>query len=266
MFDAVVGDLTILAERLEYVEFSQPYAESGLSMIVPSTEESAWMFLKPFTWKTWLITGAMIIYITMLIVWFFEHRFNPEFSGPWKKQIGTTLWFTFSTLFFAHREKVYSNFTRVVVIVWLFVVLILSSSYTASLSSMLTLQRLEPGIDIESLKSSNSPVGCDGNSFVRNYLENVLGFDSKNIVILTNESHYKAEFKRKKIVAAFLELPYQKVFINKYCKGFTASAPPYRFGGFGFVSSNYNFCTFSFYTSTTCQYYYRLALAINEFF
>ncbi|KAB1221982.1 Glutamate receptor 2.5 [Morella rubra] len=145
---------------------------------------------KPFTWKTWLMTGAMIIY-TMLIVWFLEHRFNPEFSGPWKKQIGTTLWFTFSTLFFAHREKVYSNFTRVVVIVWLFVVLILSSSYTASLSSMLTLQRLERGIDIESLKSSNSPVGCDGDSF--------------------------------------------KVFINKYCKGFTASAPPYRFGGFGFA-------------------------------
>ncbi|KAB1221983.1 Glutamate receptor 2.7 [Morella rubra] len=162
-----------------------------------------------------------------------KHRFNPEFSGPWKKQICTTLWFTFSTLFFAHREKVYSNFTRVVVIVWLFVVLILSSSYTASLSSMLTLKRLEPGIDIESLKSTNSTVGCIGDS--RNYLENVLGFDLKNIVSLTDEAQYKAAFESKKIAAAVLELPYQKVFMNKYCKGYTASAPPYRFGGFGFV-------------------------------
>ncbi|KAB1221988.1 Glutamate receptor 3.4 [Morella rubra] len=156
-------------------------------------------------------------------------------------------------------EKIYSNFTRVVVIVWLFVVLILSSSYTASLSSMLTLQRLERGIDIESLKSSNSPVGCDGDSFVRSYLENVLGFDSKNIVILTNDSHYKAEFERKKIAAAFFELPYQKVFINKYCKEFTASAPPYRFGGFGFVSSKLQLLHFQFLH----KYYLSILLQIS---
>lgn len=104
-YDAVVGDVTILAKRMDYVEFTQPYAESGLSMIVPAKPEgSAWMFLKPFTWEMWIVTGALMIY-TMLILWFLEHRVkNPEFQGKLKDQIGTTLWFIFSSLFFAHSK------------------------------------------------------------------------------------------------------------------------------------------------------------------
>ena len=37
-----------------------------------------------------------------------------------------------------------SNLSRFEVIIWVFVVLILTSSYTASLTSMLTVQQLQP--------------------------------------------------------------------------------------------------------------------------
>ncbi|KAK1565325.1 hypothetical protein Q3G72_024110 [Acer saccharum] len=235
-YDAVVGDVTILASRSKLVEFTQPYAESGLSMIVPAkSEESAWMFTRPFTWKMWVVTGAVMIY-TMLIVWLLEHKHNPEFNGPWQNQISTALWFTFSSLFFAHRERIHSNLTRVVVVVWLFVVLILNSSYTASLSSMLTVQRLKPNVtDIEWLKRNNLKVGCDGDSFVREYLQNVLAFKSDNILNVSSEYNYEGEFKNNSIAAAFLELPYEKVFITHYCKGYTATNRTKRFGGLGFV-------------------------------
>ncbi|KAL0011230.1 hypothetical protein SO802_006338 [Lithocarpus litseifolius] len=129
-------------------------------------------------------------------------------------------------------ERVYSNHTRVVVVVWLFVVLILTSSYTANLSSMLTVQRLQPVRGIEWLKSSNAPIGCDGDSFVMTYLREVLKLT--NIVQVTTESDYEEHFRNKSIAAAFFELPYEKVFINKYCQGFTTSTQTYRFGGFGF--------------------------------
>ncbi len=87
--------------------------------------------------------------------------------------------------------------------VWLFVVLILTSSYTASLSSLLTVQRPQPdNTDIEWLKSSNSKVGCDNDSFVRNYLEDVIGFHSKNIITVFNESAYTGLFEKKNITAA----------------------------------------------------------------
>lgn len=101
-FDAVVGDITILLERAKNMEFTVPYAESGLSMIVQlQTEESAWMFIKPFTKEMWAVTGGILIY-TMCIVWILEHPYNPEFGGPWRNQIATALWFTSSSLFFAH--------------------------------------------------------------------------------------------------------------------------------------------------------------------
>ncbi|KAK7319781.1 hypothetical protein RJT34_04506 [Clitoria ternatea] len=235
-FDAVVGDMTLIAERLQYVDFTVPYAESGLSMIVTEkSEESAWMFMKPFTWQMWVATGAILIY-TMLVVWYLEREPNPEFHGNWKSQISTALNFTFSSLFFAHREKMYSNLSRVVMVTWLFLVLILNSSYTASLSSMLTVQRLQPNVtDIEWLKKNNMKIGCDGDSFIRTYLEKVEGFLPENIVNVNNEDSYVDVFKNFSIAAAFLELPYEKVYISKYCKGFSGSTPTTRFGGLGFM-------------------------------
>lgn len=104
IYYSVVGDVTILADRAKIVEFTQPYAESGLSMIVPAkSEESAWIIAEPFTWEMWVVTGAILVY-TMFVVWFLEHQRNPEFNGPRKDQIGTTLWLTFSSFVFAHRR------------------------------------------------------------------------------------------------------------------------------------------------------------------
>ncbi|XP_057952942.1 glutamate receptor 2.8-like [Malania oleifera] len=236
-FDAVVGDVTILAERMELVEFTQPFSESGLWMIVPVKSESrkAWMFFKPFTWEMWLVTAAILIY-TMIVVWFLEHRTNPDFRGQWKDQLGTALWFTFSSLFFAHGQRINGNLTRAVVVVWLFVVLILTSSYTASLSSMLTVQRLEPNVtDINWLRSSHQKVGCDGDSFLRKYLENVLHFSTHNIMNISAAYSYQAELKKRDIAAAFLEVPQGRAFLNQYCEGYTVTKPSYKFGGLAFV-------------------------------
>ena len=69
-------------------------------------------------------------------------------------------------------------------VVWLFVVLILTSSYTANLSSMLTVLRLQQVRDIEWLKSSNAKIGCDGDSFLMTYLQEVLKFNLKNIIYI----------------------------------------------------------------------------------
>lgn len=103
-YDAVIGDMTVLADRLDKVDFTQPYIESGLSMIVPQKdEESTWLFLKPFTWQMWAVSGGILLYTT-LIVWFLEGPSNPEFGDGLKNQIRTATWFTFSYLFFAQSK------------------------------------------------------------------------------------------------------------------------------------------------------------------
>lgn len=103
-YDAAVGDITILRNRLNDVEFTQAYTESGLSMIVPiSSLDTTLLIMKPFTLNMWIITGVIFIY-TMFVVWFLEHQNNSEFGGALKDQISTSLWFTFSSLFFAHSK------------------------------------------------------------------------------------------------------------------------------------------------------------------
>ncbi|KAM0054594.1 putative periplasmic binding protein-like I [Helianthus debilis subsp. tardiflorus] len=234
-YDAVVGDVTILYNRSRYVEFTQPFIESGLSMVVPvkSDTQQAWKFMKPFTVEMWLATLSILLY-TMFVVWFMEHQVNREFRGPWKDQLGTALWFTFSSLFFSHREKIQSNHSKVVVMTWLFVVFILTSSYTASLTSILTVRMLEPTVrDIDWLRKTNAPVGCDPDSFVGDYLTNVLKL--KNIKNVSRQEEYPENLKNGNISATFLELPYQKYFLNEYCNEYTAVGPSYKFGGLGFI-------------------------------
>ena len=101
----MVGDVTVLANRWDHVDFTLPFTEAGVAMIVPNKDErkSAWIFMKPLEKKLWITIGAFFIY-TGLVVWFVEHRVNKEFRGPPHQHIGMIFWFSFSTLVFAHSK------------------------------------------------------------------------------------------------------------------------------------------------------------------
>ncbi|WJZ85468.1 hypothetical protein VitviT2T_005003 [Vitis vinifera] len=123
-YDAVVGDITILANRSFYVDFTLPYTESGVSMIVPiinNRSKNAWVFLKPLTWDLWVTSACFFVFIGF-VIWTLEHRINEDFRGPRSHQVGTIFWFSFSTLVFAQRERIVSNLARFVMIIWFFVV------------------------------------------------------------------------------------------------------------------------------------------------
>ena len=94
MYDAVVGDVTITTKRMGMVDFSQPYTESGLVVVVlarDSQSANAWAFLRPFTTSMWLTTLAFFI-LTGMVIWMLEHKKNRDFRGRPKKQAVTVLW------------------------------------------------------------------------------------------------------------------------------------------------------------------------------
>ena len=113
-FDAVVGDTTIRANRSLYVDFTLPYTESGVSMIVPVKDKgnkNAWVFLKPLTWDLWVTSFCFSGFIGF-VVWLLEHRINGDFRGPPSHQVGTALWFSFSTIVSSHRKFLTSKYER----------------------------------------------------------------------------------------------------------------------------------------------------------
>ncbi|KAG6526116.1 hypothetical protein ZIOFF_016093 [Zingiber officinale] len=198
-FDVAVGDITILAERAVNVSFTVPFLSSGLSVLVPiRPNHTPWMLVRPFTKEVWFLFLATLIY-TCVVVWYLERKDNPQFHGNWCQQLGAALWLTFSTLFNAH----------------------------ANLSSILTVEKIEP-------VPEGSRVGCDGDSFVLKYLQNVLNFKAQNIMTIGKSEAYIDAFKSGNISAAYLETPYLRVFLSRYDK-YTAIGETYMLGGFGFV-------------------------------
>ncbi|XP_058113310.1 glutamate receptor 2.7-like [Magnolia sinica] len=242
-FDAMVADTTITANRSLYVDFTLPYTESGVAMVVPIKDDEskkAWIFLKPLTVDLWLTSGVFFIF-TGFVVWILEHRLNDEFRGPPSQQLGMIFWFSFSTLVFAHSSKLVNNLSRFVVIIWVFVVLILTSSYTASLTSMLTVQQLQPTVtDITDLKKNGDYVGHQKGPFMTQFMKH-FDFDESKLKPYTTPEEYAEALSKDGsnggVSAVFDEIPYLKLFLAKYCDKYTMVGPTYKTGGFGFVFS-----------------------------
>lgn len=98
-YDAAVGDVTIVTNRTRIVDFTQPFMESGLVVVVPvkKVKSSAWAFLKPFSWEMWSVTGAFFLFVGA-VVWILEHRMNHEFRGTPRQQLITVFWLVVSNL------------------------------------------------------------------------------------------------------------------------------------------------------------------------
>ncbi|CAN6539666.1 unnamed protein product [Malus baccata var. baccata] len=99
-YDAAVGDITIRGSRSLFVDFTLPYTEAGVSMVMPikgnTGAKNTWVFLKPLTWDLWATSACFFIFIGS-VVWFLEHPINKDFQGSPRHQIGTSVWFSFST-------------------------------------------------------------------------------------------------------------------------------------------------------------------------
>ncbi|KAL5559600.1 hypothetical protein UlMin_035811 [Ulmus minor] len=240
-FDAVVGDTTITENRSRIVDFTLPFTDSGVVMVVPikdNKSKNAWAFLKPLTWDLWLTSSLFFVFIGF-VVWVLEHRINDDFRGPPSHQIGTSFWFSFSTMVFAHKEKVVSNLARFVVIIWVFVVLILTQSYTASLTSILTVEQLQPTItDINQLLKNGENVGYVEGSFVHGLLRQA-GFEPSRLKIFKTTEECDELLSKGSanggIAAAIDETPDMKLFLAKYCSKYAMIGPIFKTAGFGFV-------------------------------
>lgn len=128
---------------------------------------------------------------------------------------------------------------------WLLVILLVVATFTASLSSMMTISRVQPSVlDVETLKKGNGTVGCNGNSFIVRYLIDVLEFRPENIKRISSISDYPKAFESGEIQAAFFVAPHAKVFLACYCKGYMKAGPIYKPSGFAFVRNSPSFVFF----------------------
>jgi glutamate receptor, ionotropic, plant len=150
-------------------------------------------------------------------------------------------------------KKVKRRITRIVLIIWLFFLVVLKSCYTASLTSMLTVEQLQPTVtSVDELLKARVSVGYSHGSYIKGLLEE-LGFDASKIKPYdTPEDYHDALSRGSKnggIAAYVEEIPYIKLFLAEHCNGYTMVGPIYKTAGFGYVSFFIKFITLEWLSS-----------------
>ena len=126
------------------------------------------------------------------------------------------------------------------ILIWVIAVFIITSTYTANLSSILTTKEQQRCPTIRSfadLQKSHLKIGCQEGSFAVNYLKNNLFISSERLVNLITQEDYDNALTLGNVSAIIDESPYLATFMtNLGCKYTIADSNIGYFGGFAFVS------------------------------
>ena len=151
--DIAVSDLTINEQRSKVVDFTHPYMDAGMAVLVKVARrgKSNWTgFMDPFDAKLWI---ALIVCINtaLLIMWLLE-RYSPygrlergkvlEKSKEYSFDFVQTIWFTWGLVFqtFDVGSKPKSLACRILALSFAFSMLIVITSYTANLAAFLVVE------------------------------------------------------------------------------------------------------------------------------
>ncbi|RWS30516.1 glutamate receptor ionotropic: kainate 2-like protein [Leptotrombidium deliense] len=158
--DLAINDLTITQERRSWVDFTQPFMNLGISILIRKQEPPPtdyFSFLAPFSLEVWLyvltafLGVSLLMYITSRITpyeWVSSHMCETEPEELENQfSLGNCLWFTLGSIMQQGSDLAPRALsTRALASVWGFFTLIMVSSYTANLAAVLTVSRMESPI------------------------------------------------------------------------------------------------------------------------
>jgi hypothetical protein len=100
-------------------------------------------------------------------------------------------------------------------------------------------EQLQPTVtSLEQVISKGSHVGYLNGSFLPGLLRS-LKIDDSKMTAFDSPEEYNDALSTGRVAVIFDEIPYLKVFLNKYCDNYTMIGPTYKFDGFGYVSTIY---------------------------
>lgn len=147
--DAAIGPISVTAERLRSVSFTQPYFHAGLSLLVRPTSMGFFERLSPLFSRTFLF-GLGVLLLVLLgvgtLVWLVERRANPaQFPAGLREGVGAGMWLalvTMTTVGYGDKSPVTTR-GRFVTGVWMLVSMMFASSLTAGIATALTLFHMD---------------------------------------------------------------------------------------------------------------------------
>jgi ABC-type amino acid transport substrate-binding protein len=227
--DAAVAALTITPEREKSFDLTHAFYTTGLGIAVADKVHNPWFtvvrrfisvaFLKVVASLTLVLLGVGVL------VWWFEHKKNPQqFNGNAAKGIGSGFWWsavTMTTVGYGDKAPV-TVAGRILGLIWMFVAIIIISSFTAAITSSLTVSQLETVIKgPEDLPKVT--VGSMANTTSESYLNQIqIPFRS-----FGSPQEGLAALKEGKVQALVYDAPILRYYIHQNYIG-SLEVLPYR--------------------------------------
>uniref|UniRef100_A0ABM5FMN6 Glutamate receptor n=1 Tax=Pogona vitticeps TaxID=103695 RepID=A0ABM5FMN6_9SAUR len=148
--DMAIGSLTINEERSQIVDFSVPFVETGISVMVARSNGtvSPSAFLEPYSPAVWVMMFVMCLTVVAITVFMFEY-FSPvgynqnltsgkKTGGP-SFTIGKSVWLLWALVFnnSVPIENPKGTTSKIMVLIWAFFAVIFLASYTANLAAFM---------------------------------------------------------------------------------------------------------------------------------
>ncbi|KAK2820612.1 hypothetical protein Q5P01_023571 [Channa striata] len=145
-----IGSLTINEERSEIIDFSVPFVETGISVMVARSNGtvSPSAFLEPYSPAVWVMMFVMCLTVVAVTVFVFEY-FSPvgynrslvsaKTPGGPTFTIGKSVWLLWGIVFnnSVPIENPKGTTSKIMVLVWAFFAVIFLASYTANLAAFM---------------------------------------------------------------------------------------------------------------------------------
>lgn len=212
--DLSVNPITVTDNRMKRMEFSQPYFISHTS-VVKRKESNVLNHVKNFfSWDFFSLIGLLLFVILIfgILVWAFERKRNPEEFGGSIRGIMQGFWWsavTMTTVGYGDKAPKTTG-GRVIGLIWMFIAVIIISSFTAGIASSLTVKSINEEItniqdlerfEVTTVKSSSSQELLDlynvRNTLVTNGVEGLDAvMNEKTKLFVYDEPILKFEIER----------------------------------------------------------------------
>ncbi|MDX1762172.1 MAG: transporter substrate-binding domain-containing protein [Christiangramia sp.] len=212
--DFSINPITVTDNRMKRMDFSQPYFISHTS-VAKKKESKFFKHLKNFfSWDFFSVIGLLlfVIFIFGFLVWLFERKKNQEEFGGKIRGIMQGFWWsavTMTTVGYGDKSPRTLG-GRIIGLIWMFMAVIIISSFTAGIASSLTVESINEEItniedlgrfEVTTVKSSSSEELLElyniENELVKNGEEGLQAvMDNKTKLFVYDEPILKFEIER----------------------------------------------------------------------
>jgi ABC-type amino acid transport substrate-binding protein len=151
--DVAIAGISMTAEREAALDFTHPFFNAGLQIMTRSGADVSFnsvlsLIMNPALLQI-LFVGLMIMVIMAHIIWLVERKFHPDMPMDYLPGIWEAIWWSLGTIASADYAgtKTRVVWRRLLAMFWMILSIILIAQFTASVTSLLTIQQLTGSIN-----------------------------------------------------------------------------------------------------------------------